>query len=126
MSQAGYEAIILTIPDAPIDILEVEASRTATSITISWSEGPSNGGASVIDYRVSFDQSTDTYVVLSSEVLTRQYTATGLTSGLYYKFKIEARNTYGYSLESSEVSIICATVPSIPAAPVTSNNLDQV
>lgn len=69
MSQAGYQAVILTIPDPPTNILEVEASRTANSITLSWTEGTSNGGASVIDFRISFDQASDTYVVLSSEVV---------------------------------------------------------
>jgi hypothetical protein len=55
MSQPGYEAIILTVPDSPISLTEVTALRTSTSITFTWSKGAENGGASVIDYRVSFD-----------------------------------------------------------------------
>lgn len=104
----------MTIPDAPINLAEVEASRTASSITLEWEDGTSDGGATVIDYRVSFDQALATYVVRATEVLTQSYTATGLTAGLTYKFKIEARNTYGYSVYSTEVAILCATVPSIP------------
>lgn len=40
---------------------------------------------------------------------------------LNYKFKIEARNNYGYSDFSDEVTIICATVPEVPSPPTTSN-----
>jgi len=54
------------------------------------------------------------------------YKAVGLTAGVTYKFKIEARNTYGYSVYSNELSILCATVPSVPATPANSNILNQV
>jgi len=54
------------------------------------------------------------------------YKAVGLTAGVTYKFKIEARNTNGYSVYSNELSILCATVPSVPATPVNSNILNQV
>ena len=43
-----------------------------------------------------------------------------------YKFKIEARNTYGYSVYSNEISILCATIPSVPATPANYNVLNQV
>jgi hypothetical protein len=36
MSPAGSEAIILTIPDTPISIAEVEVARSASSITLNW------------------------------------------------------------------------------------------
>jgi len=54
------------------------------------------------------------------------YKTVGLTAGVTYKFKIEARNTYGYSVYSNELSILCATVPSVPATPTNSNILNQV
>ena len=54
------------------------------------------------------------------------YKTVGLTAGVTYKFKIEARNTYGYSVYSNELSILCATVPSVPATPANSNILNQV
>ncbi len=48
------------------------------------------------------------------------YTATGLTAGLIYQFKLEALNGFGYSDFSSSISILCATVPDSPVAPRTS------
>jgi hypothetical protein len=55
MSAEGNGAIILTVSDAPVSLLEVYSERTATSIGISWSDGASNGGASILDYTVSYD-----------------------------------------------------------------------
>lgn len=43
-----------------------------------------------------------------------------------YKFKVESRNSFGFSVLSNEISILCATVPSIPATPLTENILEKV
>lgn len=72
-------------------------SRTATSITFNWVDGASNGGDTIIDYRVSYAQESSIYTVLAVGVTTQSYTATGLTAGLFYKFKVEARNYLFYS-----------------------------
>jgi hypothetical protein len=42
-----------------------------------------------------------------------------LTAGLVYKFKVEAQNEFGYSAYSSQISILCATVPGKPDEPTT-------
>jgi hypothetical protein len=55
LSEAGSEAIILTKPDAPINVKEIVLSRSITSISLEWENGPSDGGAPVIDYRINFD-----------------------------------------------------------------------
>lgn len=57
----------------------------------------------MFDYSVSFDQATGVYVELSSGILLTSYTATTLTAGLTYKFKIQARNSHGLSEYSSEI-----------------------
>jgi hypothetical protein len=46
-------------------------------------------------------------------------TAITLISGNTYTFKIEARNSFGYSEYSEVASILCATVPSTPSTPST-------
>ncbi len=116
-SEEGSQAIILTNPDAPRYLLENLSARSSNSITFSWTQGVANGGANVLDYRISFDQALGIYIVRASEITATSYTATGLTAGLTYKFKVESRNSFGYSDLSSEISIICATLPSIPATP---------
>jgi len=65
----------------------------------------------VQDYRITYDQSTDDYVVLVSSLNELSYTVTGLTAGKTYKYKVEARNSYGYSAYSSVIAILCAARP---------------
>ena len=125
-SLEGNGAVILTYPDAPINVAETVEARTASTITFTWSEGAANGGAPVEDYRVTYDQSTGTYVVLASAVNALTFTATELTAGYTYKFKIEARNSYGYSVYSEVVSILCATSPSRPDVPTTTVDGNEV
>lgn len=125
-SQVGNGAIILTIPDSPINLAETISARTPTTITFTWTDGAANGGASVLDYRVTYDQASGDYIMLADSLLTQTYTATGLTAGLIYKFKVESRNEYGFSLTSEPISILCATNPAIPVAPTSTVVNDEV
>lgn len=55
-----------------------------------------------------------------------EYQATGLTTGVTYKYKVESRNEFGYSASfSNEISVLQAVEPETPDAPTTSilNNL---
>ncbi len=54
-SPAGNGAIILTAPDAPINLANVISQSLAEQITLSWSAGISSGGSPIIDYRISSD-----------------------------------------------------------------------
>jgi hypothetical protein len=55
--------------------------------------------------------------VLAAGLTTKSYVATGLTPGVTYTFKIQARNAYGYSDYSSPLVILSAFVPEKPVAP---------
>ena len=58
-SSVGNGAIIiLTNPDAPVNVIEVYSERTATTLGLMWSNGAANGGAAVLDYTVSSDSGT--------------------------------------------------------------------
>jgi hypothetical protein len=60
--------------------------------------------------------------VLDDAVLTQQYETTVLVSaGATYNFKVEARNSVGYSLLSDPVAILCAQPPDQPASPTVSS-----
>jgi hypothetical protein len=80
----------------------------------------------VIDYRISYDNAGSSYSILASGVAATQYTATGLTFGKIYSFKVEARNGFGYSLYSAPISILCAAAPQTPDTPTTSVVADNV
>lgn len=64
--------------------------------------------------------------MLASSISATSYTAEGLTTGVTYKFKVQARNSYGLSDYSNTASILCATVPSIPAGPTSTVVADKV
>ena len=77
-SELGNGAIIMTKPDAPINLAETVASRTPTSITFTWDDGANNGGDVIIDYRVSIAQETIVYTVIAVGLTSKTFTATGL------------------------------------------------
>ena len=52
-STEGNGAVILTTPDFPINLSEVYADRTATSLGLEWEDGSQNGGSPVLDYTIS-------------------------------------------------------------------------
>jgi hypothetical protein len=112
-SDAGNGAVILTNPDTPVSIQEHVAARSASTIGLEFSDGASNGGAPILDYRVTyttdsqFDSTTHVEVAASSP-----WVAENLYVGSTYSFTIEARNEYGYSTPSNSIDIYCAFVPS--------------
>ena len=65
-------------------------------------------------------------MVLKSNLNSLQWTASGLTSGLYYKFKVEARTSFGFSDATDEVSILCAAAPSQVDVPTSYTFEDSV
>ena len=52
-SDAGNGAVITTTPDAPINLAEVVAQRTKSTLGLSWSSAAFTGGDVIIDYRIS-------------------------------------------------------------------------
>jgi hypothetical protein len=66
-------------------------------------------------------QSDGTYSILAANVVSSSYTAIDLTAGVTYQFKIESRNSYGYSTYSGSISLLCAFVPDPPTTVSTSN-----
>jgi len=55
VSMDGNGAIIAYVPDMPVNLANDLSVTSATIIKITWDQGASNGGATVIDYRISYD-----------------------------------------------------------------------
>ena len=106
----------MTNPDPPISLANVQLTTTTTKIGLTWSAGSENGGTPVIDYRISWDQGTSSYVVLASGISTTSYTTSvALTPNTVYKFKVESRNSFGFSTAlSNEATIRAASLPDAP------------
>lgn len=56
----------------------------------------SNGGTSILDYDIYFDQGIYDYIYIDTTPLDT-YLMTGLTMGYTYRFKLLARNSFGVS-----------------------------
>jgi hypothetical protein len=75
---------------------------------ITWEDGDFNGGETVTDYRVTYDQGYGSFVILQQGVTQQYYLVTGLTTGLTYSFKVESNNSEGNSAYSSTIAILAA------------------
>mgnify|MGYP002636778377 CR=1 FL=1 len=89
-SSEGNGAVIVTVPDAPINVENVPAITSGNQIGLTWSPGLVEGGSPLIDYRISYDSGlgTDVYTELVSGLTTTTHTVTSLTRGVTYKFKL--------------------------------------
>lgn len=117
---------MITKPDAPIGIIEDLSGRTQTSIAFFWTEGISNGGATVHDFRIYMNADGSDYELIRSGITETIFLIDTLTPGVVYGFKLQARNDFGLSDDSEEFLILCATVPNAPLAPVTTGYLSDV
>jgi hypothetical protein len=118
-SAPGNDAIILTIPDAPVNLANLPAVTKATKIGVSWANGAENGGSTVLDYQLSYSLETESTYTTISSILTATYTITGLTTGSEYKIRVQSRNEFGLSDYSNEIKVLAAQIPDAPAAPST-------
>jgi hypothetical protein len=84
------------------------------------------GGDVIIDYRINIAEQGGAFSVLESGITTTIYTAITLTSGTIYEFKIESRNSYGYSSASDTLTLLCAFIADSPLTVTTANLNDQV
>ena len=125
-SLEGNGAIITTTPDVPTDLEEVYAQRTKSTLGLAWVAPVFTGGAVIDDYRVNFALQGQAFSVLATGVVDTTYIATDLTFGQTYEFKIESRNSYGYSAFSQTITLYCAFKPDPPLTVSTANTNELV
>jgi hypothetical protein len=120
-STAGNGAIIYTVPDAPTDLQDLPLVTNGNQIGLQWVEGAADGGTPVIDYTVLYDHGgqNGVFVTLASGIVPETYTAIGLVTGTSYTFKVFARNNFGESLHSAELTVLAAQIPDKPEPPTT-------
>lgn len=73
MSNPGNGATVVTIPSAPIDLLNNLAVTNDLVIGITWSDGVSTGGMPITEYRISYDRASGSWTTLASGITTRSY-----------------------------------------------------
>lgn len=57
-SPEGSGSVIQLVPDAPVNLQNDLSFTSSFTIGLSWEDGVSDGGSSVLDYRITYDQST--------------------------------------------------------------------
>jgi len=63
-SAVGEGATIVTVPNAPKNLMNNATVTTSTQIGFNWEAGDFDGGKPVISYTVNYDNATGVYVVL--------------------------------------------------------------
>jgi hypothetical protein len=126
VSDPGSGVQILTRPDPPINLENVPGITQKDQIGISWEKAVLEGGTPVIDYQVSQAEDGGAYSIIQSGLVDTTFTSTGLTAGVTYKFKVQARNAFDLSYSSQEISILAAQIPDKPDPPTSTVNGDFV
>ena len=84
---------------------------SGTTVGLTWVIGAEQGGSEVIDYQVDIGPINGDFATLEAGITEQSYTATELTPGTTYKFRVKARSNYGYGAYSDVVLILAAQVP---------------
>ena len=100
--------LTLSTPSAPQNLVRVDDYLDKTQIQISWNVPASDGNASIIDYRVEYAIGTGSYQQLATGITTTSLTASSLSAGTSYKFKVQARNSEGFGIFSNELTTLAA------------------
>ena len=69
-SLAGDGAVIVAIPDKPVNLQEDYSQRSATTLGLTWEDGADPGGLPVLDYRITITQAETSYSELVLGVAT--------------------------------------------------------
>src|SRR5271157_5063829 len=99
------------LPTAP---QSVSAAAGNGQVVLNWAAPASNGGSPIAGYTIyqGTTSGNEAFLATIGNVLT--YTATGLTNGQTYYFKVAAMNAEGIGLNSTEASATPAMTPTAP------------
>jgi hypothetical protein len=123
----GGDAILVTTPGAPISVTEVYAERSKSTLALSWSQPAFTGGEALSNFRVKIVEQGGSYTLtVDLAAIQTSFKATGLTAGRTYEFRVQSQNSYGYSADSSVLSLLCAFIPDSPLTVATQNIDDKV
>lgn len=90
-SDTSGEAVSAQEPDAPVNLLRWDQYVTTSQIAITWDDGAFDGASPIIDYQVSYDQSSSVYQVIGIGITSREFITTAsqvIGPGISYTFKV--------------------------------------
>jgi titin len=101
-----------TLPGAPTGLT---ATPGNSQIALSWTAPASNGGAAITDYQIQVSVAGGAYSTVTKSASTAtSYTATGLTNGTAYTYRVATVNSEGASAYVTSSSVTPQTVPLAP------------
>ena len=110
-----------SLPAQPTGLLKVESSSSRTSIQVTWDKTPDTDGIQVDGYMLYVDDGLsgnfNSIYDGTGDPHTLTYLATGLTTGLPYRFKVRAININGSGPDSDITTIYACLLPSGLLAP---------
>jgi alpha-tubulin suppressor-like RCC1 family protein len=108
----GSVVYAATLPSSPVTV--AMASRTATSVSLTWSAPVDDGGRPISDYIIEYRTGNSSWVALDDAVSTlTSATVGGLTKGQIYDFRVAAVNSVGTG-SVSQIQVIPSTEPGAP------------
>jgi hypothetical protein len=109
-----------TVPGAPTGLTATPGNR---EVALSWTAPASNGGATITDYLIQASAGGGAYSTISKAAsATTSYTATGLTNGTAYVYRVSAVNSEGAGAHVQSASTTPQTVPLAPTNVLTTPN----
>lgn len=86
---AGYSVVVPGPPSAPRNLTAVSDSVTSGKVNLSWTAPLNIGNGGITGYRIRLADGT---LIANQNGTATTYSATGLTPGIAYTFKVSARN----------------------------------
>ena len=123
-SDDDVAVVVLTGTGPPDTPSGLAATAGNLQVTLAWTAPTSDGGSSITGYKV--ERSTDagvtwTALTASTGSSSTSYTATGLTNGSAYAFRVSAVNPVGTGTASATASATPDVVPGAPTSVATTS-----
>ncbi|XP_076821104.1 immunoglobulin-like and fibronectin type III domain-containing protein 1 [Clavelina lepadiformis] len=117
-AKASFKIVIIDVPSPPVGPIEM-TKVSAKEMSFSWKTPTADGGCSIDGYMIERkDTKSPGWTPLTKvDPDTLSYTATGLTQGLKYSYRVKACNSEGESKPLTSQLVLASGPPSPPTAP---------